>query len=245
VKKLKVSTKIVRTFIIIAVAGLLLNLTSTKTVSAENQKTVGVIVITDGKAEFVQVQMDATQVKILVKNIGDFESWLEQNNPLSDLQLDDNEKMQIRPYIVNIIESLPENMRLIGPDELIDLITPVNNSDPGSPKPCDNGWMNRKNSIISVGILGFSIIPFYKYEALIRIGIPLFRGIHTLYIKGHTAFIRIIPPDIRFGYKSGIHIVSVKGLRGLYINIGDIGVNYRLLGPVVLLGRAYVSAMGE
>lgn len=246
VKKLKGIIKIIRTFILIAVVGLLLNLTLLKPVDAElsADKVIGVIVITDGKAEFVQVQMNTTQVKILIKNIGDFEDWLEENNPLSDLQLDENEKIQIRLYIVNIIGNLPKGMQFIDPDDLIELITPINNSGSGQSKPCDHGWMNLRNSIISVGSLGFSVIPFYKYEAFIRIGIPLFRGIHTLYIRGHTTFIRVIPPDMRFGDKSGIHLVSVKGLRGLYINIGNLGADYRIFGPVVLLGRAYVSATG-
>lgn len=241
---MKKSIKIVKTFILIFVVGLLLSVVPIKIVSANTEKTVGIIVMTDEGEKCVQAHMTDEQIAVLKKNINDFQGWLEQNNPLSDVKLDISETNQIRIYVDNIIKSLPGNMQLISADEVIKLITPGDNN---------NWWMNLfiKHSIISVGDSGFSMIPFSQYEFSISLGMSLHKRIYTYYnyneIKGltggFTTFIRVIPPDIGSEKFSGKHIVAVRDLRGLYLNIGDLGFDNRIFGQVVLLGRAYVSAV--
>ncbi len=237
--KLKKSIKIVKTFILIAVVGLLLSVASTKTVSAYIKNTVGVIVITDEGEKCVQVEMNETQIAALKQNIYDFEGWLEQNNPLADLKLDESETKEIREYVDNIIKSLPEDMQFISAEEIIKLITPVNNP---------YWWMNLfiRQPIISVGDSGKSRIPFSQYEWCFSLGLAVHMGIWTGYayneIKGlkggFTTLIRITPPVITSENYSGAHIVGVRGLKGLYINIGALGYKEGY-GPVVLIGRVY------
>ncbi|MCX6667717.1 MAG: hypothetical protein NTV74_05710 [Euryarchaeota archaeon] len=236
---MKKSIKIVKTFILIAVVGLLLSVASTKTVSAYTQNTVGIIVITDEGEKCVQVQMNDTQIAALKQNIYDFEGWLEQNNPLADLKLDECETKEIRDYVDKLIESLPENVQFISTDEIIKLITPEKNL---------YWWMSLfiRQPIISIGDSGRSFIPFSQYEWYIGLGIALHMGIWTGYTYnemkglkgGFTTFTRIIPPNITSEKYSGTHLVGVRGLKGLYINIGALGYK-ESYGPVVLLGRAY------
>jgi hypothetical protein len=239
VNNLKKSIKIVKTFILIAVVGLLLSIATTKTVSANIKNTVGVIVITNEGEKCVQFQMNDTQIAALKQNIYDFEGWLEQNNPLVDLKLDECETKEIRDYVDKLIESLPEDVQFISTDEIIKLITPEKNP---------YWWMNLfiRQPIISIGDSGRSFIPFSQYEWYIGLGIALHMGIWTGYTYnemkglkgGFTTFTRIIPPNITSEKYSGTHLVGVRGLKGLYINIGALGYK-ESYGPVVLLGRAY------
>ena len=237
--KLKKSIKIVKTFILIVVVGLLLNIAPIKTVSAGKQYTVGIIVITDEGEKCVQVEMNDTQIAALKQNIYDFEGWLKQNNPLSDLKLDESETKEIRDYVDKLIKTLPEDMQFISADEVIKLITPVNNP---------YWWMSLfiRQPIISVGDSGKSCIPFSQYEWSVSLGIALHMGIWTGYAYnelkglkgGFTTVIRIIPPVIKSENYSGTHLIGVRGLKGFYINIGALGYKEQY-GPVVLIGRVY------
>ena len=243
VNKLKKSIKIVKTFILIGVVGLLLSVASIKTVTAEKQKTLGIIVITENGQKCVQVQIDDEQIAALKQNINDFEGWLEQNNPLGDLKFNESETDQIRNYVDKILKSLPEDLQLISTEEIVKLITPVPTNFEG------NWWMNFfvRRSVISVGSSGFSVIPFTQYEW--GIGTLTNTCIRTWYstlggLKGGcTTFIRVIPPNLGSEKFSGGHIVNVRSLMGLYLNIGDIGQNGKTFGQVVLLGRGYVNAV--
>jgi len=239
VNNLKKSIKIIKTFILIAVVGLLLSIATTKTVSANIKNTVGIIVITNDGEKCVQVQMNDTEIAVLKKNIYDFEGWLEQNNPLVDLKLDECETEEIRDYVDKLVESLPEDVQFISTDEIIKLITPEKNL---------YWWMSLfiRQPIISIGDSGRSFIPFSQYEWYIGLGIALRMGIWTGYtyneIKGLkggvTTLIRTIPPNIISEKYSGSHILGVRGLKGIYINIGALGYK-ESYGPVILLGRAY------
>jgi len=237
--KLKERIKIVKTFILIAVVGLLLSVTSTKIASANMKNTVGIIVVTDEGEKCLQIEMNDTQIGVLKKDIYNFEDWLKENNPLSDLKLDDNEKMEIKGHVNNLTASLPEDVQiLVNSDEIIKLITPEKKL---------YLWLSLliRQPVISIGDSGKSFIPFSQYEWAVSFGAALHMGIWTGYAYnevqglkgGFTSFIRIYP-EIKSEEYSGSHIVGIRGLKGIYINIGALGYK-ESYGPVVLIGRAY------
>jgi hypothetical protein len=242
---MKKSMKIVKTFILIAVVGLLLNVAPTGASSPNKQNVVGMLVITeDGAGKSVQVTMDEAQIAALKKNIDDFEGWLKSTNPLSDLKFSESETYQIKEYVDKILKNLPEEMQFITADEIINLVTPV----------CIDGswWTNLfiRHSIISVGNFGRSRIPLSGGDEW-AIGMLFGLRIRTFYGTllgapnegGFTTFIRLVPPDVGCEVFSGRHFVTVRSLTGLYLDIGDLGWNTIQPGRVVILGRAYVNAI--
>jgi len=93
------------------------------------------------------------------------------------------------------------------------------------------------DAIISVGF-GSSCIPFYCYETFL--GVMLRPIIMKQYI-GYTGFLnlKLFPPRIEYGDRFGIHKIRTFGFIGLYMYLGDLGVDMPF-GPQLLIGTGLV-----
>ena len=93
-------------------------------------------------------------------------------------------------------------------------------------------------SIISVGY-GHAMIPFYTYETSLGI---LLRPIFIKYWLGFSAILHLNLCPLRavYGDRLGAHKLTTFGFKGIYINLGDIGLD-RANGMVLLIGSSLVA----
>ena len=231
--------KMQRTIIPVAIIGILLSLSLAPVAYSsggyEEEKTVGIVVVTDEGSEIVYVTMNSTNAKELEESMNNFMYWCMDNKPLSDLELDVSEKTLIRGMLENILDVLPEefaNINIINLDEVMDLLTP----QPAS-------YIRTRNSVISFG-WGHSLIPFYIYEAFIRLAIPFIRPIRILHFAGFTGYIDVIPPEIEYDFERDFHFLTTRCFQGLYIDAGSLITKRLIGGPILLVGRAHVSTLG-
>lgn len=222
----------------ITIIGIFLSLslapTATSAYGAEDEKLVGIVVVTENGADIVYVNLDKENVKNFENSMNDFINWAMDNKPLSDLELNNSEKTQIKDQLQNILDTLPNEFANfnIDLDEVIEILTP---------KP--TSWLRTRNSVISFG-WGYSLIPFYIYEAFIRFAIPFFRPIRILHIAGFTGYIDVIPPEIEYDFETNFHFLTTRCFQGLYIDAGSLVTKRYIGGPIILVGRAHVSTLG-
>jgi len=93
-------------------------------------------------------------------------------------------------------------------------------------------------SIISVGY-GHAMIPFYTYETSLGI---LLRPIFIKYWLGFSAILHLNLCPLRavYGDRLGAHKLTTFGFKGIYINLGDIGLD-RANGMVLLIGSSLIA----
>ena len=93
-------------------------------------------------------------------------------------------------------------------------------------------------SIISVGY-GHAMIPFYTYETSLGI---LLRPIFIKYWLGFSAILHLNLCPLRavYGDRLGTHKLTTFGFKGIYINLGDIGLDHAN-GLVLLIGSSLIA----
>jgi hypothetical protein len=201
---------------------------------AEEEKLVGIVCVTEEGADIVYVNLDKEKVKNFENSMNDFIYWAIDNKPLSDLELNNSEKTEIKERLEKILDTLPEEIANVHVDldKVMELLIP---------RP--NAWFRTRNSLISFG-WGHSLIPFYIYEAFIRLAIPFFRPIRILHFAGFTGYIDMIPPEIEYDFERDFHFLTTRCFQGLYIDAGSLITKRFVGGPIILVGRAHVSTLG-
>lgn len=226
----------------IAMIGILLSLSAApaycwpgSTSGDSSDKVVGIVVVTETGADIVYVSVNEKEIVNLENSMNNFIDWCTDNKPLSDLELNNSEQTQIKDKLEDILDKLPEEFGKfinIDLDAIIELLIP----QPGS-------WLRTRNSVISFG-WGHSLIPFYIYEAFIRLAIPFLRPIRILHFAGFTGYIDVIPPEIEYDFETNFHFLTTRCFQGLYIDAGSLITKRLIGGPIILVGRAHVSTLG-
>ena len=185
--------------------------------------------------DIADIETTKTEAEEFFNSIQNFRSWIEINRPFQDRELSPEEITAIKEKVNDLVGSL---------NNLLE----ENGGNPISPQ-----WVCRelfeteigRSTICSVGI-GYAFIPFYDYETFIGIMIRPIWLIYPPIIFGGGGYsgnlnMNVFPPRIEYGDRIGAHILRTTTFSGLYINIGDLGYNNRLLGgPMILLGQARV-----
>lgn len=176
-----------------------------------------------------------TEAEEFLNSITNFRSWIETTRPFQDRELSPEEIAEIKEQVNDLIGSL-------------NTLLEENDLNPISPQWVYNEMFETelgRSTIVSVG-MGYAYIPFYDYETFLGIMIrPIWLFYPPLILGGGgysgNLNINVIPPRIEYGDRLGCHIIRTTVFSGLYINIGDLGYNNKLLGgPMILLGQARV-----
>ena len=189
----------------------------------------------DDGLDIADIDTTKTEAEEFLNSIQNFRSWIETFRPFQDRELSLEEITEIKEQVNDLVGSL--NSLLV-----------ANGGNPISPQ-----WVCRelfeseigRSTIVSVGI-GYAFIPFYDYETFIGIMIRPIWLFYPPLIFGGGGYsgnlnVNVIPPRIEYGDRVGCHVLRTTCFSGLYINIGDLGYNNRLLGgPMILLGQARV-----
>jgi hypothetical protein len=180
------------------------------------------------------ITVPSEEAAAFVKQIEDFRTWFEGARPFRDLVLSEQEKSEIKTRINGVLGSLNTFLISEGKDPITEdwLWNEMFETEPG------------RSTVASIG-RGFSFIPFYDYETFLGVMLrpmwfiypPLFMG-----GAGYTGNFNLntIPPRIEFGDRMGPHILRTTMFTGLYINIGELGIDTLFSGTIILLGRARV-----
>ncbi|MDH7517944.1 MAG: hypothetical protein QHH19_06340 [Candidatus Thermoplasmatota archaeon] len=177
----------------------------------------------------IRIDVPDEELETFRGHVAAFQEYLTETKPFHDWKLTQEEKDAIKPYVEAILGSLNE-------------LLVANGADPISQDWLWNEFIELepgRSCIASVG-WGKSIIPFYDYETFLGI---MLRPMWFLYLAGYTGNfnVNLLPPRIEYGDRLGLHLVRTTVFTGLYINIGELGMN--LPGPsglMILLGRARV-----
>ena len=189
----------------------------------------------DDGLDITDITTTKTEAEEFLNSIQNFQSWIQTTRPFQDRELTPEEITAIKEKVNELVGSL---------NSLLE----ANGGNPISPQ-----WVCRelleseigRSTIVSVGV-GYAFIPFYDYETFIGI---MVRPIWLIYPPiifaggGYTGNLNmnVIPPRMEYGDRIGAHVLRTTCFSGLYINIGDLGYNNRLLGgPMILLGNARV-----
>lgn len=189
----------------------------------------------DDGLNIADITTTKTEAEEFLNSIQNFRSWIETTRPFQDRELSPEEINAIKEQVNDLIGSL-------------NTLLEANGGNPISPQ-----WVCRelfeteigRSTILSVGI-GYAFIPFYDYETFLGIMIRPIWLFYPPLIFGGGGYtgnlnLNVFPPRIEYGDRIGCHIVRTTVFSGLYINIGDLGYNNKVLGgPMILLGQARV-----
>ena len=185
--------------------------------------------------EITDVAVEPAVAEQILTEITGFQEWIQTARPFQDRKLSPEEIDEIKSNVNGLVTSLNTVLVANGHD------------------PIDETWLYRemfetevgRSTVLSVGI-GFAFIPFYDYETFIGIMIrPIWLWYPPVFLggMGYTGNlnINVIPPRVEYGDRLGSHIVRTTMFSGLYINIGELGYDGKLIGgPMILFGQARV-----
>ena len=189
----------------------------------------------DDGLDITDITTTKTEAEELFNSIQNFRSWIETTRPFQDRELSPEEINAIKEQVNDLIGSL-------------NTLLEANGGNPISPQ-----WVCRelfeteigRSTILSVG-MGYAFIPFYDYETFIGIMIRPIWLFYPPLIFGGGGYsgnlnLNVFPPRIEYGDRVGCHLLRTSVFSGLYINIGDLGYDTKILGgPMILLGQARV-----
>ena len=180
------------------------------------------------------IEVETAKAETIVKQIEDFQQWFQVNRPFKDLVLTLEEKNEIKTRAGSIISTLNELLISTGNDPITTewLWNEMFETEPG------------RSTIVSIG-RGFCFIPFYDYETFIGVMLrpmwfiypPIFMG-GAGYTGNFNA--NALPPRLEYGDRMGPHIVRTTMFTGIYINVGELGVDTLFSGTIITLGNARV-----
>jgi len=189
----------------------------------DNQKTL--------KQKTTTIDVDSTELE---QKILDFNTWFTENRPFRDFVLTETEKSEMKSRINEILTTLNGYLVSNGKDPITEdwLWNEMFETEPD------------RSTIASIG-RGFCFIPFYDYETFFGIMIrPMWFFYPPVFLGGFgysgNFNINFLPPRIEYGDRVGLHILRTTMFTGLYINIGELGIDTPFSGLIVLLGRARV-----
>jgi len=198
---------------------------------------INVIIGTDNqnyKATTTTITVPSEEAAAFVQQIEDFRTWFEGARPFRDFVLSEQEKSEIKTRINGVLGSLNTFLISEGKDPITTdwLWNEMFETEPG------------RSTVASIG-RGFSFIPFYDYETFLGVMMrPMWFIYPPLFLggAGYTGNFNLntLPPRIEFGDRMGPHILRTTMFTGLYINIGELGIDTLFSGTIILLGRARV-----
>ncbi len=222
-----------KTFLPILVVVLFLSLAAIPAMSQQ----INIMVGKDNqnlKETTTTITVPSTEIEIFINQIDDLRVWFETNRPFKDFQITEDEKAEIKTRINGVVTSLNEFLVSNGKDPITQdwLWNEMFETEPG------------RSTVASVG-RGFSFIPFYDYETFLGLMLrPMWFLYPPLFLGGAgysgNFNINTVPPRIEFGDRMGPHILRTTMFSGLYINVGELGIDTLFSGSIVLLGRARV-----
>lgn len=189
----------------------------------------------DDGLEIEDIAVDGAVAEQFLTSITDFQNWIENARPFQDRQITPEELVDIKANINGLLAAL-------------NTILEENEHD-----PIDESWLYQemfeteigRSTICSVGI-GYAFIPFYDYETFLGVMLrPIWLWYPSAFFGGGgytgNLNLNVIPPRIEYGDRLGSHIVRTTYFSGLYINVGELGFDGKLIGgPMILLGQARV-----
>lgn len=184
------------------------------TMMSENEiETTGEITLTESDYQELMEMIDNLK-EYLSENIGMF--WKDHN-------FDDDEQEEVAAEIAIVIEKIREifpDLSDVNPKELFKNIFPLKFF---------------RVPIVSVGY-GDVLIPFYAYKTSVG---KILRPIFIKYRFGFSAMLHLnlILPRVAYNSKLGAHSLITLGFKGLYINLGDAGLDHEN-GMVLLVGSS-------
>jgi hypothetical protein len=180
------------------------------------------------------ITVPSEEAAAFVKQIEDFRTWFEGARPFRDLVLTEQEKSEIKTRINGVLGSLNTFLISEGKDPITEdwLWNEMFETEPG------------RSTVASIG-RGFSFIPFYDYETFLGVMLrPMWFIYPPLFLggAGYTGNfnVNVLPPRIEYGDRMGPHILRTTMFTGLYINVGELGIDTLFSGTIILLGRARV-----
>lgn len=180
------------------------------------------------------ITVPSTEIDTFITQIDDLRTYFEKNRPFRDFQITEDEKAEIKTRVNGIVTSLNEFLVSNGEDPITQewLWNEMFETDPG------------RSTIASVG-RGFCFVPFYDYETFLGVMLrPMWFLYPPLFLGGAgysgNFNINALPPRIEFGDRMGPHVLRTTMFTGLYINVGELGIDTLFSGSLVLLGRARV-----
>ena len=163
-----------------------------------------------------------------------FKTTCEETRPFQDKEIDEQEKTTLKEKISNVVDTLNSLIVADGHDPIEEsfIFKEMFETEIG------------RSTIASVG-RGFTFIPFYDYETFLGVMLrPMWIFYPPLVLGGggYTGNfnVNVFPPRIEYGDRLGCHIVRTTVFTGLYINIGELGIDVFSNGGIVLLGSARV-----
>ena len=180
------------------------------------------------------ITVPTTEIETFVNQVNEFKAWFEENRPFRDFVLTEQEKSEIKTRINGVVSALNGFLVSNGKDPITQdwLWNEMFETEPG------------RSTVASVG-RGFCFIPFYDYETFLGVMLrPMWFIYPPLFLggAGYTGNFNInaLPPRIEFGDRMGPHILRTTMFTGLYVNIGELGIDTLFSGTIILLGRARV-----
>jgi hypothetical protein len=186
------------------------------------------------KESATTITVPSTEIDTFITQIDDLRTYFENNRPFRDLQITEAEKAEIKTRVNGIVTSLNEFLVSNGKDPITQewLWNEMFETEPG------------RSTVASVG-RGFCFVPFYDYETFLGVMLrPMWFLYPPLFLGGAgysgNFNVNTVPPRIEFGDRMGPHVLRTTMFTGLYINVGELGIDTLFSGSLVLLGRARV-----
>jgi len=186
------------------------------------------------KTQTTSINVPQIDIDAFKNQINDFKVWFENNRPFRDLKLTEEERTQIKAQINGILTTLNGFLVSNGQDPITEdwLWNEMFETEPG------------RSTVASIG-RGLCFIPFYDYETFLGVMLrPMWFIYPPLFLggAGYTGNfnVNVLPPRIEYGDRMGPHILRTTMFTGLYINVGELGIDTLFSGTIILLGRARV-----
>lgn len=180
------------------------------------------------------IDVEANKIETFLTQVDDLKTWFNINRPFRDLVLTLEEQAEIKSRISTIISTLNGYLIENGQDPITTewLWNEMFETEPG------------RSTILSIG-RGFCFIPFYDYETFMGVMLrPMWFIYPPLFLGGggYTGNFNanLLPPRLEFGDRLGPHIVRTTMFTGVYINVGELGIDTLFSGTIILLGNARV-----
>jgi len=186
------------------------------------------------KSSTTSITVPSTEIETFINQIDDFRTWFKNTRPFRDFVLSETERTEIKTRVNGVLTTLNTYLEENGKDPITTdwLWDELIETEPG------------RSTIVSIG-RGICAIPFYDYETFIGV---MLRPMWFIYPPtfmgggGYTGNFNAngLPPRLEYGDRLGPHILRTTMFTGLYINVGEIGVDTLFNGLIVLLGNARV-----
>jgi len=186
------------------------------------------------KSQTTTMEVQTAEAQTFLNQINDLQTWFQTNRPFRDFVITEQEKNEIKTRVSGILTTLNGLLVQNGQDPITEewLWNEMFETESG------------KSTIFSLG-RGFCFIPFYDYETFLGVMLrPMWFIYPPIFLggAGYTGNFNINTPipRIEYGDRMGPHIVRTTLFTGLYVNVGELGVDTLFSGTIILLGRARV-----